>query len=126
MSVNNVTDANALFLPAWNNVVRAVKKTEESEQQKAMEMFGKALNECEKASEQVMDKHHETVAKSAKKLAEYHKRKAIFDRIRANADEQKMVNEQIVMRRMNQHNLLEGIRTDDINRRELLKAYTKN
>ncbi|MDR3320839.1 MAG: hypothetical protein LBS93_00190 [Synergistaceae bacterium] len=126
MSVNNVTDAKALFSQAWNNVSRAAKKTEESERQKAMEMFGKALQDCEKASEDMMDKHHEIVVKSAKKLAEYHKRKAVFDRIRANADEQKMINERIVVNRLNQHNMLEEIRSDDVSRRELLKAYAKN
>jgi 2-hydroxy-3-keto-5-methylthiopentenyl-1-phosphate phosphatase len=119
MSVRNITEANALFMPAWKNVTRKLKETEESERQKAMEMFGKAMRTCDEASERMMDKHLETVAKSAKELAEYHKRKAVFDRMKESADEQRMINERIVLNRINQRNLLEEIRTDDINKKEL-------
>jgi hypothetical protein len=122
MSVNNVTDANALFLKTWNDVARQPKKPAKSEQQKAMEMFGKAVQNCEKASERMMDKHLESVAKSAKELAVYHKRKAVFDRMKTSADEQKMLNEKILLSHINQRNMLQEMRVDDINRQELLKA----
>jgi hypothetical protein len=125
MSVNNVTDANALFLQELKNAAknrRTVSAPTESERKKAMEMFGKALRDCDKAMERVMDKHIESVAKSAEEHAEYRKRKAQADRKKASADEQRLLNEKILISRINQRNLLEEIKADDINRRELLAA----
>ncbi|MDR1516196.1 MAG: hypothetical protein LBS45_10930 [Synergistaceae bacterium] len=125
MSVNNVTDANALFPQEFKNAavkanLRRTGKPTESERKRAMEMFGKALRDCDKATERMMDKHIESVAKSAKELAEYRKRKAQADRIKASANEQRLLNEKILISRINQRNLLEEMKTDDINRRELL------
>jgi hypothetical protein len=124
MSVNNVTDANAFLLQARENAARtarAVKSQSESEREKAMEMFGKALHDCDKAMERVMDKHIESVAKSAKELAERRKRRALAERIQDSADEQRLMNEKIILNRINQRNLLAEIKADDINRRELLE-----
>jgi hypothetical protein len=125
MSVINVTDANSLFMQERDKSARQAKKTVKSDQREAMELFGKVLQDCEKASERMMDKHHETVAKSARELAEYHKRKAVFDRMKASADEQRMINEQIVLNRINQHALLKDMRADDIAERENIKKTTQ-
>ncbi|MDR1943920.1 MAG: hypothetical protein LBQ19_03775 [Synergistaceae bacterium] len=121
MSVLNVGNANSLFQQARDNEARKPRKPSKSEQEKAMELFGKALRDCDKASEQMMDDHIENVAKSAKERAEYHKRKAVLDKIRISADERKMINEQIILNRINQRSLLEEARADDENKRELLK-----
>jgi hypothetical protein len=123
MSVNNVTDVSALFLQELKNTAknrRKVSDPTESERKKAMEMFGKALRDCDKAMERVMDKHIESVAKSAKEQAQYRKRKAQADRAKASAEDQRLFNEKILLSRINQRNLLEEIRADDINRREQL------
>jgi histone H3/H4 len=124
MSVNNVTDAAAFLSHARENVARAaraVNNQTEAGQKKAMEMFGKALRDCDKAMERVMDKHIESVAKSAKELAERRKRKAIAERVKDSADAQQLMNEKIIINRINQRNLLAEIKADDINRRELLE-----
>jgi hypothetical protein len=125
MGVNNVTDVNALFPQKFKNITAKTRNTgnpAESERKRAMEMFGKALRDCDKATERMMDKHIESVAKSAKELAEYRKRKALSDRIKASADEQRLLNEKILISRINQRSLLEEIKTDDLNRRELLEG----
>ena len=123
MSVNNVMDANARFLQELKNTAknrRKVTSPAESERKKAMEMFGKALYDCNKAMERVIDKHIESVAESAKELAQYRKRKALADRAKASAKEQRLLNEKILISRINQRNLLEEIKADDMDKRELL------
>lgn len=122
MSIGNLRDANALFLPMWNKVVREVKKPPPTEQEQVMHAFRKALRSCDKATENMMDKHHETVAKSAKKIAEYRKKKAQQDRIHEAALERELINESIMIQRINHRNMLEEIRVDELNRDEMQKA----
>jgi hypothetical protein len=123
MSVNNVMDAGTLLSQAREYAAKAAKAMndqKEAERKKAMEAFGQALRDCDKAIERVMDKHIESVAKSAKELAEYRKRKAIAERIRDSADERRLMNERIIIDRINQRNELAAMKADDIKRRELL------
>ncbi|MDR0615266.1 MAG: hypothetical protein LBG29_00505 [Synergistaceae bacterium] len=122
MSVNNVTDAGAFLSQVREYAAKAAKTLndqKEAERKKAMEAFGQALYACDKAIERVMDKHIESVAKSAKELAEYRKRKAIAERIRDSADERYLMNERIILDRINQRNELAAMKADDIKRREL-------
>jgi hypothetical protein len=123
MGVKSINDMNALFLPAWNDAKRNAKKqAEPSEQQKAMEAFAKALKDCDKATERMMDKHHQTVAESAKKIAAYRKKKAVDDRRVQEAENQRLLQENLMIQRINHRNMLEEIRIEDINRREFMKG----
>jgi hypothetical protein len=122
MSVNKVMDANAFLMKNWNRPPRSPASQSKSERKKAMEMFGEVLRDCDKAMERVMDDHIENVAKSAKELAEYRKKRAVAERQRDAADKQRMINEEILVSRINQRNMLAELRTDDINRRDLLEG----
>ena len=56
------------FQQAWDNrsqMLSAPKKSKEDE--KLREAFQNALRECDRAMENVMDRHHESVAKSNEK-----------------------------------------------------------
>jgi hypothetical protein len=116
MSVNNVMDANAFLMQNWDRPPRPPASQSKSERKKAMEMFGKVLRDCDKAMERVMDDHIENVAKSAKELAEYRKKRAVVERKKDAADRQRMINEEILVSRINQRNMLAELRADDIDR----------
>jgi histone H3/H4 len=121
MASENLNAVNALFMPAWNDVTRKAKKPTESDQQKAREAFYKAVRSCDKATETMVDKHLENVAESAKKLAEYRKRKAVEDRVIKEADMRRNLRENMLLARINHHNLMEETRIRELNRQELLE-----
>ncbi len=122
MDVRNVGEVRALFNKVYERAARNLKKIDEESQKKAMEAFGKALRACDRASERMIDKHHESVAKSAKMRAEYHKRKYQLDKIRAAAEKQELINESVMIQRLNHRNMLEEIRVDQLNREEMQRA----
>lgn len=117
----DVRAANALFLPAWNEATRNAQKPTKSKQEEAMALFRKTMQDCDKEIGKIMDAHHKSVAESAKKLAEYHKRKALQDQIRDSARERHLINEQIRIESINHQNMLESIRIEELNREERMK-----
>jgi hypothetical protein len=121
MSVQSINQANSLFIDAWNDVSRKVKHVTESDQQKAREAFYNAVRDCDRATENMVDKHLESVAESAKKLAEYRKKKAVADRAMKAADQQRVLNENILLERINYQNMLEETRIRELNRKEIMK-----
>ena len=118
MSVSSIDHANSAFQALMQS---ASKKSVANSEQSAREAFYKALRSCDKAMENMVDKHHESVRESAIRLAEYRKRKAAEDRVRQRADEMRRVNEDILIERINHRNMLEEIRIREFNRKELLK-----
>jgi len=121
MSVSNIEHAKSVFQALMNNASRKPKPGSDSDQQRAREAFYKAVRSCDKAMENLVDKHHESVRKSAVRLAEYRKRKAVEDRARQRADEIRALNEDILIERINHRNMLEEIRIREFNRKEMLK-----
>ena len=118
MSVSSIDHAKSVFQALMQS---ASKKSADSSEQSAREAFYKALRSCDKAMENMVDKHHESVRESAARLAEYRKKKAVEDRARQRADEMRRVSEDILIERINHRNMLEEIRIREFNRRELLK-----
>ena len=121
MSVPNIDHAKSVLQVLMINAAKKSKTNADSDQQRAREAFYKAVRSCDKAMENVMDKHHESVRESAVRLAEYRKKKAVEDRARQRAAEMRRLNENILIERINHRNMLEEIRIRDFNRRELLK-----
>jgi hypothetical protein len=114
MGIQNIGAANSLFLAARNQQVRRVKNTSDEDLQKAREFFYKAVKSCDKATERMMDKHIESVAESAKKQAEYRKKKAVVEKAREKADDTRELNESILIERINHRNMLEEIRLKNL------------
>ena len=121
----DVGAANALFLPAWNEAMRNVQRPTKSKQEEAMALFRKAMQDCDKEIGRIMDAHHKSVAESAKKLAEYHKRKAVQDRMRDAAAERHLINERVRVDSINHQNMLKSIRIEELNREEILKQSSQ-
>jgi hydroxypyruvate isomerase len=121
MNIQDIHGAGVLFGAARNNPSRAVRRVSEEDSRKAREAFYKAVRSCDKASEKMMDKHLESVAESAKKRAEYLKKKSIADRARKTADNMRELNENILIERINHQNIIEEMRVREFNRQELLK-----
>ena len=120
MSVPNIDHAKSVLQTLMQGVPRKSKATADSDK-RAREAFYKAMRSCDKAMENVVDKHHESVREAAERLAEYRKKKAVEDRARQRADEMRRINENILIERINHRNLLEEIRIREFNRRELLE-----
>ena len=102
------------FQQAWDNrsqMLSAPKKSKEDE--KLREAFQNALRECDRAMENVMDRHHESVAKSNEKKAEYNKKKAVQEEIEKAALNREMLNEQAVIQRINYSNRIEFLRKEE-------------
>ena len=107
------------FQQAWDNrsqMLSAPKKSKEDE--KLREAFQNALRECDRAMENVMDRHHESVAKSNEKKAEYNKKKAVQEEIEKAALNREMLNEQAVIQRINYSNRIEFLRKEEDEDRE--------
>jgi len=121
MSVPNINHVNSTLQAFIQNATKESKSLANSGEQRAREAFYKAVRSCDKAMENVMDKHHESVRESAERLAEYRKKKAVEDRARQRADEMRRINEDILIERINHRNMLEEIRIREFNRREILK-----
>jgi hypothetical protein len=110
LGVSNITgntQMEAMFTMARDHAERGVKADGESERERALEAFHKAERSCDKTVGRMMDKHHESVKKSAEKLAEYLKKKALVDRARERADDMRTMNEDILVKRINHRNMLE-------------------
>ena len=121
MGVQNIDQANSVFMSLLNDTSRKAKQGTESDQQRAREAFYKAVRSCDKAAERMVDKHLENVKKSAEKQADYRKRKAVTDRARKRADDIRTLNENILIERINHRNMLEEVRIRELNRKELLE-----
>jgi hypothetical protein len=111
----------AFFAVARDRIECGLKKAGESEERRAREAFYKAVKSCDKATERMMDKHHESVKKSAEKLAEYLRKKAVADRAQKRADDMRTMNEDILVERINHRNMLEELRIRELNRKEILE-----
>jgi hypothetical protein len=122
VGVSNITgnvQMNAMFAMARDHVKRDVKGADESERERALEAFRKAVRSCDKTVEQMMDKHHESVKKSAEKLAEHLKKKAAADRARKRAEDTQTMNEDILIERINYRNMLEELRIKALDREKI-------
>ena len=120
MSVPNIDHNKSVFQALLGNAQKS-KPVTGSDQKRAREAFYKAVRSCDKALENMVDKHLESVRKSAARLAEYRKKKAIEDQARQRADMMRTINENILLERINHRNMLEEIRIRELNRSELLK-----
>ena len=121
MSVPNIEQTKSVFETLMVNNLQKLKPARDSDQQRAREVFYKAVRSCDKAMERVVDEHLESVRKSAVRLAEYRKKKAVEDRARQRADTMRKISENILIERINHHNMMEEIRIRALNRNELLK-----
>jgi hypothetical protein len=124
MSVSNITgnaQMDAMFAVARDRVKSDVKRVDESERERALEAFRKAASSCDRESERMMDKHLESVKKSAEKLAEYRKKKDIADRAQKRADDIRTMREEILIERINYRNMLEELRIKALNQEEIRK-----
>jgi hypothetical protein len=119
--INGINNSNSMFMDMWEKASRNVKKTEKSEQEKGMELFGKALDDVNKASDRMMDNHLESVAKSAKEQAEYRKKKAVREKAEQSAEDMKLFAEQALLNRINQRAMMEELRGDEEERKNLLR-----
>lgn len=122
MNVSNITgnaQMDAMFAMARDHVKRGAKEADESERERALEAFRKAVRSCDKTVERMMDKHHESVKKSAEELAKYRKKKDITDRAQKRADDMRTLQEEILVERINYRNMLEELRVKALNREEL-------
>lgn len=84
---------------------------------KGMALYYKAVRDCDKAMETVMDKHHESVAKSAEKMKEYRSKKAREDAVRKAADDRRRMNEEAAVRAVDYREFMQELRLSDENRR---------
>ncbi|MDR1580664.1 MAG: hypothetical protein LBS35_09930 [Synergistaceae bacterium] len=122
MSVSNITgnvQMDAMFAMARDHAKRGVKEADGSERERALEAFHKAVGACDRTVERMMDKHHESVKKSAEKLAEYLKKKALDDRARERAEDMRDMNEDIQVKRINHRNMLEELRVKALDREKI-------
>ena len=121
MSVPNIEHTKSVVEALMGSNTHQRPKSAKDSEQRAREAFYKAVRSCDKAMENVVDKHLESVRKSAARLAEYRKKKAFEDRARQRADTMRAINENILIERINHRNLMEEIRVRELNRSELLK-----
>jgi SOS-response transcriptional repressor LexA len=122
MGVSNITgnpQMNAMFTIARVHAERGVKKNSEAERERATDAFHKAVMSCDKTIGQMMDKHHESVKKSAEKLAAYLKKKAAAERAQRHAEDIRDMNEDILANRINHRNMLEELRAKALYREKI-------
>jgi hypothetical protein len=127
MSVSNINgniQMDAIFAVARDRVEHGPKGAGESERERAIEAFRKAERSCGKTIERMVDKHLESVKKSAEKLAEYRKKKALADSARERAEDRRDMDEEILIKRINYRNMLEELRVKALNREENRKERT--
>ncbi|MDR0764688.1 MAG: GPALPP motifs-containing protein 1 [Synergistaceae bacterium] len=113
MSVSNINgnaQMEVMSAMARERAGRGAKRAGEPERERALEAFRDALKVCDKTAEQMMDKHHESVKKSAEKLAEYHKKKDAAERAWEREKDMRDVNEEILAERINYRDMLEELR----------------
>lgn len=126
MGMDNIGAANAKLLSDWNEaraeVQKQARQKPKSDREKAMEAFADALRDCDKAIENVVDKHHESVAKSAKMRDEYRKEVALQERIQKSADDQHRFHEEALINQLNLRNMLKERQVEETERREQFAA----
>lgn len=117
----DVRITGAPFAFVRNEVMRNPQKPANFKQREALAFFQGAVRDCDEKIGKIMDAHQKSVAESAKKLAEYHKRKAREDRIAQSTMERRQRDERIRIDGINRRNMLEILRAEELNRRELLE-----
>ena len=123
MNITRLQEASQLFMPAWENAARRARTDDtKTEQQNMEEAFHKAARACESESERMVDRHHESVAKSAKERAVYQRKKAITDRVRTDAEKRDALNETVLIQRLNHRNMLKENLMNDIRQNEINRA----
>ncbi|MDL2263800.1 hypothetical protein LJC31_04010 [Synergistaceae bacterium OttesenSCG-928-I11] len=126
MGMDKIGAANAAFLSDWNeahaNIQKQMQQKPKTSREQAMEAFADAMRNCDKAIENVVDKHHESVAESAKKNAEYRKKVARQEQIQKRAEEQRLFHEERLINQLNLRNMLKERKLEDVERRELFDA----
>ena len=123
MNISSLSGAESLFLPAWENASRRRECPKSSDQMEdATEAFNKAKGACDREAERMMDRHHESVAKSAKERVIYQKKKAMIDRVRIETQKKDMFNETVMIQRLNHRNMLKENLMKDLSQDEINKA----
>ena len=126
MGMGNIGAANAMLLSDWNEaraeVQKQMRQKPKTDREKAMEAFADAMRDCDKAIESIVDKHHKSVAESAKKRDAYRKKLALQEQIQKRADEQHRFHEEAVINQLNLRNMLKERRIEDMERREQFAA----
>ena len=114
MGILRMESANALFLPAWNAAQERAKRNmpPDDDRRRAMAAFGKAMRDCDKAMEDVMDRHHESVAESAKKREAYRKKRAQQERVQRAADELRTLNREAVLQAQARRDWMQEMRME--------------
>ncbi len=126
MGMGNIGAANAMLLSDWNEarakVQKQMRQKSTTDREQAMVVFADAMMDCDKAIENIMDKHHESVAKSAKKRDAYRKKVALQEQIQKRAEEQRRFHEEALINQLNLRNMLKELRIEDMERREQFAA----
>ena len=120
MSVGSA--ANSMLLHDWNNIVKNVREAIQSSKSSGLSAYYAAKQNCDKAMENVMDKHHESVAASAKKMKEYRKKKAREDAIREAAREVRITNREAADRAYNYREFMKSLRLENDERRAMFET----
>ena len=115
MSVPSISHSKSVLQTFPADAARKPKALSFSDEKRAREAFYNAVRDCDKAMENVIDKHLESVKEAAIRLAEYRKRKAVEDRARNQADMMRELNEKILIERINNRNMLEEMRMKRVN-----------
>lgn len=118
---HDVKLVGAPFAPALYEVLNNKRKPSDSKQREALDFFQSAMEDCDKKIGKIMDEHQKSVAESAKKLAEYRKRKAREDRIFDASMERRQLNERVRIDSINHRNMLESLRVEGLKREKMLR-----
>ena len=122
MGMSAGSAVNNMLLHDWNNIVKEVREAAQPSKMSGMGAYYNVMHNCDKAMQDVMDKHHETVAKSAKKMKEYRRKKAREDAVREAARERRQVYEEAAVRTLNKREFMKELRLEDEQRREMFEA----
>ena len=125
MSVNATTGANASILSMWKHMQQTRKsdtqQTSLSQKEKGMKVYWDAVRSCDKAMANVVDKHHESVRKSAKQRDEYRKKQRQLERAQEQADKIRDMNELRLLEQIKQRAIFEQMRINGEDQRALLQ-----
>lgn len=114
--------AAATFLSDWNDANASMKQRvqgrSKSMRDQAMESFAEAMRDCDRAIENIVDKHQENVARSAERLREYHKQLSREEARRRSAEEQRLFYEEALISALNARSLRQEDVLREIERRE--------
>jgi hypothetical protein len=126
MNMDGIRVTNAAFLSDWNEaqaqMKRQAQRKPKDDRERAMEAFADVMRDCDKAIENIVDKHHESVAKSAKERDEYRKKTALQEQIQKRADEQRRFHEERLINQINLRNMMKEQMLEDQERREEFAA----